>query len=329
MVGMSGHAAVKAVSPQAPMTDTWMGDDFFHQGAFRLSYGLEYSFEVESDKAGATFDVGVYDMYEWYLRQGTLGAITARFGPIVPSWRAFVEHPAYDQFWQTKAVQKVWTTPNVATLTVGGWWDQEDFFGPLAIYAALEKNDTRNLNRIAVGPWNHGQWAGGDASRLGKIDFKSATGPYFRERIQAPFFAYYLKDTSPLPLAEATVFETGSNTWRSYEAWPPRTATRRSLYLHAGGTLSFEFLRPRTRRTRVTCRTRPTPSRTGLARFSRPTIPPAPTGIRGWSRISVSWTTVRTSSAGRPRRSSRTSSSRGTSWRGSSPRRRAPTLTGW
>jgi len=240
MVGMSGHPAVKAVSPQAPMTDTWMGDDFFHQGAFRLSYGLEYSYGVESDKAGATFDVGVYDMYEWYLRQGTLGAITARFGPIVPSWRAFVEHPAYDQFWQAKAVQKVWTTPNVATLTVGGWWDQEDFFGPLAIYAALEKNDTRHLNRIAVGPWNHGQWAGGDASRLGKIDFKSATGPYFRERIQAPFFAYYLKDKSPLPLAEATVFESGANTWRSYEAWPPRTATQRSLYLHAGGALSFD-----------------------------------------------------------------------------------------
>src|SRR5262249_11117532 len=203
MVGMSGHPAVKAVSPQAPMTDTWMGDDFFHQGAFRMSYGLEYSYSVESSAAGADFDVGTYDMYDWYLRRRTLADLTAEMGGKLPSWKAFVAHPAYDAFWQQKAVQKVWTRPTVPTLTVGGWWDQEDFFGPLAIYEALEKNDAQNLNRIVVGPWNHGQWAGGDADSLGKINFKTATGPYFREKIQAPFFAYYLKDKSPLNLGEA------------------------------------------------------------------------------------------------------------------------------
>ena len=240
MVGMSGHAAVKAVSPQAPMTDTWMGDDFFHQGAFRMSYGLEYSYEVESSAAGANFDVGTYDMYDWYLRRPTLSDITAEMGGKLPSWKSFVEHPSYDSFWQQKAVQNVWTKPTVPILTVGGWWDQEDFFGPIAIYAALEKNDGQNLNRIVVGPWNHGQWADGEADSLGKINFKTATGPYFREKIQAPFFAYYLKDKRPLSLSEATVFETGSNTWRSYDTWPPKTAQHKALYLQPGGKLSFE-----------------------------------------------------------------------------------------
>ena len=240
MVGMSGHAAVKAVSPQAPMTDTWMGDDFFHQGAFRMSYGLEYSYAVESSAAGANFDVGTYDMYDWYLRRPTLSDITAEMGGKLPSWKSFVEHPSYDSFWQQKAVQNVWTKPTVPILTVGGWWDQEDFFGPIAIYAALEKNDGQNLNRIVVGPWNHGQWADGEADSLGKINFKTATGPYFREKIQAPFFAYYLKDKRPLSLSEATVFETGSNTWRSYDTWPPKTAQHKALYLQPDGKLSFE-----------------------------------------------------------------------------------------
>jgi len=222
------------------MTDTWMGDDFFHQGAFRQSYGLEYSYEVESSKNGAAFDIGVYDMYDWYLRQGTLARVTDSIGHILPSWRNFIAHPTYDDFWKSKAVQLVWKKTTVPTLTVGGWWDQEDFFGPIAIYAALEPRDSANLNRLVVGPWNHGEWERGPAQKLGDIDFKSATGPYFREKIQAPFFAFYLKDRGPLTLAEATVFESGSNTWRSYDRWPPREAATRPLYLQAGGKLSFD-----------------------------------------------------------------------------------------
>jgi putative CocE/NonD family hydrolase len=240
MVGMSGHPAVKAVSPQAPMTDTWMGDDFFHQGAFRQSYALEYTYGVEASKTGATFDVGVYDMYEWYLRQGTLARITDTIGHLLPSWRNFVAHPTYDAFWRAKAVERVWRHTTVPTLTVGGWWDQEDFFGPISIYAALERTDTAGINRMVVGPWNHGEWARGSGQRLGAIDFKSATGVYFRQKIQAPFFAYYLKDRGPLPLAEATVFEGGADVWRSYDHWPPREAARRALYLHPGGRLSFD-----------------------------------------------------------------------------------------
>jgi putative CocE/NonD family hydrolase len=239
MVGMSGHPAVKAVSPQAPMTDTWMGDDFFHQGAFRQSYGLEYSYMLETSKDGSDFDIGVYDMYEWYLRQGTLARITDSLGGKLPTWRSFIAHPGYDEFWRSKAVERVWHATVVPTLTVGGWWDQEDLFGPQAIYRALEGNDKGNTNRIVVGPWNHGQWGGGAGKSLGKIDFGSATGEYFRQKIQAPFFAYYLKGKGPLPLAEATVFEAGSNQWRSYDSWPPKAAVRKALYLEPGGRLSF------------------------------------------------------------------------------------------
>src|SRR5262245_33378471 len=240
MVGMTPHPAIKAVSPQAPMTDTWMGDDFFHQGAFRMSYGLEYSYGVEADKNGADFNVGVYDMFDWYLRQGTLEKITSTMGAKLPSWQSFVQHPAYDAFWQAKAVQRVWTKTTVPTLTVGGFWDQEDLFGPMAIYKALEPNDAQSVNRIVLGPWNHGQWANGDGGQLGAIDFKSPAGRYFREKLQAPFFAHYLKDAGPLTVGEATVFESGANAWRTYTAWPPREATSRSLYLRSGGTLSFD-----------------------------------------------------------------------------------------
>lgn len=240
MVGMTPHPAIKAISPQAPMTDTWMGDDFFHQGAFRMSYGLEYAYAVESDKNGATFDVGAYDVYDWYLRQGTLAHITETMGKSLPSWRMFVEHPAYDAFWQAKAVERVWTTTSVPTLTVGGFWDQEDLFGPQSIYKALEPHDAKALNRIVIGPWNHGQWGGGDGGALGQIKFGSAAGRYFREKIQAPFFAFYLKDRGTLPVGEATVFESGANVWRTYTSWPPKEATTKSLYLQPGGRLSFD-----------------------------------------------------------------------------------------
>ncbi len=239
MVGMSGHPAVKAVSPQAPMTDTWLGDDFFHQGAFRQSYGLEYSYMLETAKDNVDFDIGVYDMYDWYLRQGTLARMTDSLGSKLPTWRSFIAHPAYDEFWRSKAVQRTWTTTTVPTLTVGGWWDQEDLFGPQASYKALEANDKAGLNRIVVGPWNHGQWERPGADHLGAIKFGSETGEYFRQKIQAPFFAWYLKDKGPLNLAEATVFEAGSNQWRSYDSWPPKSAVKKSLYLGANGTLSF------------------------------------------------------------------------------------------
>ena len=235
MQAFSGHPALRAVSPQAPMTDTWIGDDFFHQGAFRMSYGVEYTYGMEVGDA----DPGSYDMYDWYLRLGPLSNVVRKLGRSWPSWDAFLAHPAYDSYWKARATQlQIKSTP-VAVLTVGGWYDQEDIFGPPATYAAFERTDTRGINRIVMGPWNHGGWYGAGTA-LGQVQFGDSTGVWFRREVEAPFFAFYLQDRGPLRLAEATVFEGGSNRWRSFDAWPPKPMAPRNLYFSGGGKLSFE-----------------------------------------------------------------------------------------
>ena len=240
MAGINPHPALKAISPQAPMTDTWMGDDFFHYGAFRLSYGFEYSADLEySRDQSAALPISRYDTYTWYLEQGTLSNLTTVMKGRSPTWLNFVNHPSYDPFWVARALPTYLTRLTVPTLTVGGWWDQEDFYGALTTYATLERLDTGGINYLVMGPWNHGGWSR-EASSLGNIDFGSATGPYFRERIQAPWFAYWLKGKGSLNLEEATVFETGDNRWRSFFNWPPRNANLRRLYTRGGGRLAFE-----------------------------------------------------------------------------------------
>lgn len=240
MAGVNPHSAVKAISPQAPMTDTWMGDDFFHNGAFRLSYGFEYAADMELTNDGSTrLPITRYDTYDWYLAQGPLSTLTTLLGGRVPTWTSFVAHPMYDAFWQARALPTYLTRLTVPTLTVGGWWDQEDLYGPLATYRALEKLDTAGINYLVMGPWNHGGWQrAGDS--LGRIGFGDETGTYFRQEAQAPWFAYWLKDKERLPLPEALMFESGSNQWRAFDAWPPRQATPRKLYFAANGALSFE-----------------------------------------------------------------------------------------
>jgi putative CocE/NonD family hydrolase len=235
MQALSGHPALRAVSPQAPMTDTWMGDDFFHNGAFRLSYGVEYTYGMEV----ARFDVGAYDMYEWYRRLGPLSNVPRVLGRTWPSWEGFVAHPAYDAWWKARAAQLAIRSTPVAVLTVGGWYDQEDIFGPPATYAAFERFDTADRNRLVMGPWNHGGWYGA-GDWLGAIGFGDSTGAWYRREVEAPFFAYYLKDRGPLTLPEALAFEGGANAWRRYDAWPPKAAAPRNLYVQEGGGLSFD-----------------------------------------------------------------------------------------
>jgi len=241
-MGMLGaHPALRAVSPQASPADMFLGDDFHHNGAFRLSYGFEYAWLTEATRENSDFDFGRYDTYEWYLGVGPLSNIQARVlkDKKLPTWSDFVAHPNYDAFWQRQAMRPYLTRVTVPTLNVAGWWDQEDFYGPVTIYRELEKHDTGSRNFLVVGPWRHGGWAGGPGQKLGKIDFGSPTGEYFRAQIEAPFFAYYLKDKGRLAQPEATVFESGSNRWRTFDAWPPRNAATRSLYFHADGRLSF------------------------------------------------------------------------------------------
>ncbi|HVT41094.1 MAG TPA: CocE/NonD family hydrolase [Gemmatimonadaceae bacterium] len=241
MAMLDPHPALKAVSPQASPADMWMGDDFHHNGAFRLSYGFEYSYMVENAKGGSQFQFDTYDTYDWYLKLGALSNAQSRYlkDKKLPTWDDFRLHPNYDEFWQRQAMKPYLKRVTVPTLNVAGWWDQEDFYGPVTIYRELEKHDTKSNNFLVVGPWNHGGWSRGSGQKLGAIDFGSATGEFYRSQIQAPFFAYYLKDKGTLKQPEATVFESGSNTWRTFTAWPPKEATRQSLYFRANGRLSF------------------------------------------------------------------------------------------
>ncbi len=234
------HPALKAVSPQASPADMFLGDDFHHNGAFRLSYGFEYVAQMETDKVNSRFQFDRHDTYEWYLKLGALSNVNKlHFKNKLPTWNDFVAHPNYDAFWKNLSLEPQLTKVTVPTLNVAGWYDQEDFRGPLRIYELLEKHDKKNQNFLVVGPWNHGGWGGGKGDRLGRVSFTSDTGSYFREKVQAPFFAYYLKDKGTAPGAEARMFQTGSNTWESYEAWPPKNAVKRELYFHPKGKLAF------------------------------------------------------------------------------------------
>ena len=235
------HPALKAVSEQACMGDTWLGDDFFHNGAFRLSYAFEYTALLESSNENFSFAFDRFDVYDFYLRLGALSNANAKyFHGKLPTWNEFVAHASYDEFWKRLAVAYGLKEPTVPDLNVAGWWDQEDFYGPMATYARLEKSDSKHLNYLVAGPWNHGGWGGGPGKSLGEIPFGSDTAVYFRQKIEVPWFEYWLKDKGALPLKEALLFQTGSDNWVQFDSWPPREAKTRNLYLREDGKLSFD-----------------------------------------------------------------------------------------
>jgi putative CocE/NonD family hydrolase len=242
MAAIEPHPALKAISPQAPMGDTWMGDDFFHQGAFRQSYALEYTWLMEASRDLTSEPAPTrYDTYDWYRSFPTLGALAKSVGADKwPTWRRIVSHPAYDVEWTSRAVTLRLPHSPVPTLSVGGWWDQEDLYGPIATYATLETEDRERHNYIVMGPWSHGQWSDDPGSSLGRIQFGSPTGEYFRREIQAKWFRRYLHDGNRSAMPEAQVFDAGTNEWRSFEAWPPRESSQRSIYMQARGRLTFD-----------------------------------------------------------------------------------------
>jgi uncharacterized protein len=240
--GIDPHPAVKAISPQAPMTDVWLGDDFFHNGAFRETYGYDYVFGMESNKEVTPSNIKE-DEYTWFLRAGSFaGAMKASGAGTFPTWQAFLDHSAYDSFWSSRAVQPHETTVTVPTLEVGGWWDQEDLWGPQAEYAALEPHnqpaDPAHRVYLVLGPWRHGSWTV-TQRHLGPLNFGEAVGDEFRQRIEAPFFAYYLKDQTGFAVANTASYQTGSDRWMFYSQWPPKHVTSHNLYLDADGSLSF------------------------------------------------------------------------------------------
>ena len=237
------NPALKAASEQASPADMFLGDDFHHNGAFRLSYGFEYTVSMESGKTITPFHFSSYDLFPWYLRLGPLSNVDRRyFHGRIPTWENFVHHPNYDAFWKRQAVWPYFErlTLTVPNLNVAGWWDQEDFWGPIQIYFASEKHDVHHDNYLVVGPWNHGGWAHGLGNHLGPIQFGTPTSQYFRRKIEAAWFAYWLKREGQLPFAKVSTFQTGSDRWMKYSAWPPSTGiTHRKLYFRGDSRLAF------------------------------------------------------------------------------------------
>jgi uncharacterized protein len=250
MAGIDPHPAVKAISPQAPMIDVWMGDDFFHNGAFRQSYGYDYVLRMESSKEqtevtyGKDKDGHPRDGYDFFLERGSFAEDVKKSGSkMLPTWTLFLEHPAYDTFWSSRGVQHHLNAVAVPTLTVGGYYDQEDMFGPQIEYSTLEPHDTNHQNFLVLGPWRHGSWAS-TTRHLGNLDYTEPIGREFRAQIEAKFFAHFLKDEpgsnpSGFDLENTASFQTGSNQWKRYAHFPPAESQPTSLHLQGTGLLSW------------------------------------------------------------------------------------------
>lgn len=247
VMGMiDAHPALKASSPQASPADMWIGDDFHHNGAFRLMYTFGWLSGNARTRSGASesrperFVWGTPDGYKFFLEVGPVSNVDRKyFHNIVPTWNEYMEHGDYDEYWKKQDVLQYLNDIKHPILNVAGWFDAEDFYGPMSIYYTIEKKNPNNKSILAIGPWLHGGWARMDGDALGNIRFSSKTGEYFREKIEFPFFNYYLKDQGEMNLPEAIVFETGSNQWKSYHQWPPKQAREKNLYFHADGKLSF------------------------------------------------------------------------------------------
>lgn len=246
---IDSHPAIKAASPQAPVADLYMGDDSYHGGAFKLAANFDFyaAFTAVENptplpKTWADFAYGEADGYDFFLKRLTLSTIAGAMSErqrelFMPN----IEHDTYDAFWQSRAIGPHMKNVKAAVLTVGGWYDAEDFEGPFTIHRAIARHNPATSNALVIGPWVHGGWARDDGARLGHVRFDANTSEYFRREIQFPFFEQHLKGVKPATkLAPVTVFETGTNVWRSYATWPPLPARPRTLYFGAGGSLTWQ-----------------------------------------------------------------------------------------
>jgi uncharacterized protein len=241
------HPALKAASPQAPMTDLFKGDDAYHGGAFMLAanFGFYAFFRPQANpqlpsKDRTPFDFGTPDGYEFFLKAGTLQNLGKLLGGQEDLWLDQVHHDTYDDYWKARNLANHVKNVHCAVLTVGGWFDAEDLQGPFTLFHAIDRDDPEIFNALVVGPWVHGGWARLDGNHLGRVTFAANTGDYYRKHIIFPFFEQYLKASGDAKLPKAYVFETGTNVWRQYDSWPPKSAEKKTLYLHANGVLSFD-----------------------------------------------------------------------------------------
>ncbi len=244
---IDSHPALKAASPQAPMTDLFMGDDAYHGGAFMLAanFGFYSSFKPQENpqlpaKTPVPFDYGTKDGYEFYLNAGPLSNLAKYLEGKSALWDDQVKHDTYDDYWKARNLAPHMKNIHCAVLTVGGWFDAEDLQGPFSTFHAIDNNNPGIFNALVIGPWVHGGWGRYDGDHLGRVEFAFNTGDYYRKNILFPFFEQYLKGSVDAKLPKAYVFETGTNTWRHYSAWPPKNAEQKTLYLHANGGLSFD-----------------------------------------------------------------------------------------
>ncbi len=245
---IDAHPALKAASPQAPVTDWFTGDDWHHNGALILPHAFNFlaSFghprpEPTKRSTSQRMDISTPDGYAFFLKLGPLSNVNARyFKNDVAFWNEMMEHGTFDDFWKAHNLRPHLTNIKPAVMTVGGWFDAENMFGALETYKNVEANSPGAANFLVMGPWRHGGWSGGDGSSLGPLAFSSKTSEYYREKIEFPFFQFYLKDKGSARFPEALVFETGTNQWKSYDLWPPRNAQKQSLFLQAGGGLAFD-----------------------------------------------------------------------------------------
>ncbi|MQA21749.1 CocE/NonD family hydrolase [Rugamonas rivuli] len=245
---IDSHPAIKAASPQAPVTDLFMNDDSYHGGAFMLAANFDfYSAFVEAEnptplpKTWDRFDYGTADGYEFFLKHLTLSNI---LGTMSAKQRALlqptIEHSTYDDFWKTRNIAPHLKNIKAAVLTVGGWYDAEDLQGPLTTYSSIKRNNPGIYNGLVMGPWSHGAWGRADGKTLGYIKFDAKTGEQFRSNILYPFFEQHLKGVANKNVSEVYAFETGSNVWRNYAAWPPKQTQARTLFLGPNGTLGWK-----------------------------------------------------------------------------------------
>jgi putative CocE/NonD family hydrolase len=258
MAILAGHPAIQAVSPQAPVTDVFMGDDDHHNGAFFQFESFNFVTFFGLPRLGPTpnqfknFNVGTPDGYNFFLSQGTLANLKEKYLQNQNKyWNDIFAHGNYDEFWQARTplphLKNTLTRPGKAAgpavMTVGGWFDAEDLYGPLHVYQALEQGNPGAHNTLVMGPWSHGGWARGPGDTLGNIRFEVKTGEWYRDQLELPFFNFYLKDKGEFKQADkgadVWAFRTGSNEWKNFAQWPPQETQAKSLYFQAGGNLGF------------------------------------------------------------------------------------------
>jgi putative CocE/NonD family hydrolase len=243
---IDAHPALKAASPQAPITDWFAGDDFHHNGALFLPHFFNFIANFgrprpePTRKSPPAFDHETPDGYQFFLRLGPLTNADARyFKGDVAFWNEVMRHGTYDDFWKAHNIRPHLRRIRPAVMTVGGWFDAENLFGALETFKRVEATHPETSNVLVMGPWQHGGWNRNDGASLGPVQFNTKTSLYYRDKIELPFFEFYLKGRATPTHPKAWVFETGTNQWRQFDAWPPKDARSKTLHLCADGRLSF------------------------------------------------------------------------------------------